>query len=480
MSKAMARTHDGVHARGPTGPSSARGRVRHSTLVRRAALVVLAITALLLPARAAFAALPETAELELNRTIQTSPFSGTSVSMGDHEGSAFIPDDNSLWLADDAKKRIYEVDPTTGVLKRMIERSAFNNAPQLGGGPPAGTIRTNDFESIAYDRTNDVLYVFSGPCCNSSILPTAFRLTRQSGQFQVESYQPLPTGANYTGAAWSPTDGKIYVGQAQQLRSFDYVSATEGAPFSVAGVKEITGMDFSPDGTDLFVTVGSERLIRINWSTRTVVSGWTFDLTPFGVRDARAVAEIGDQFFVSDGVDSRASGDPLKYAVFVFDATATEPPPNLVGNPGFEVDSSGWSTSGSGSGVTLTRVEPGRNGSAGAARLTNGSSALKKCLLNDTPNWVTNTAAATYTAGIWVRADSPGATIKLKLIELDGATVVRSRTASRTLDTSWGQLTAALTSVPAGRSLDVQVFVPKEFAPPGTCFDADDASITAS
>jgi hypothetical protein len=38
----------------------------------------------------------------------------------------------------------------------------------------------------------------------------------------------------------------------------------------------------------------------------------------------------------------------------------------------------------------------------------------------------------------------------------------------------------ALSSVPSGRSLDVQVFVPSEFAPPGTCFYADDASITAS
>jgi hypothetical protein len=450
------------------------------TLARRAALVAVAITALLLPARAAFAALPETATLQLNRTIRTTPFTGTSVSMGDHEGSSFVPSDNSLWLADDAKKRVYEVDPATGALKRTIERSVFNNAPQLGGGPAAGAARTNDFESIAYDRTNDVLYVFSGRCCNSSILPTAFRLTRQSGQFQVESYQPLPTGADYTGAAWSPTDGTVYVGKGQQMRSFDYASATEGAPFAVAGVNGITGMDFSPDGTDLFVTVGSERLIRIDWSTRTVVNGWTFDLTPFGIRDARAVTEIGDQFFVSDGYDSRATGDPLKYAVFVFDARATDPPPNLVGNADFEVDTSGWSASGSGSGVTLGRVTAGRNGSAGAARVTNGSTALKKCVLTDTPNSVTNTAAATYTAGIWVRADSPGATIRLKLIEMDGATVVRSRTASRTLGTSWGQLTVALTSVPAGRSLDVQVFVPSEFAPPGTCFDADDASITAS
>ena len=285
------------------------------TAARRAALIALSIAASLLPARAAFAA-----TLEFDRTIQTSPFVDTSVSMGDNEGSAFVPSDNSLWLADDNKKRVYEVDPATGTLKRTIARSVFNDAPRFGGGPAAGTDRTNDFESIAYDRANDLLYVFSGKCCTSSILPTAFRLTRQSGQFQVESYQPLPTGADYTGAAWSPTDGKIYVGKGRDIRSFEYASGTASPSFRVRGVSGITGMDFSADGADLFVTVNSEKLIRINWATKTVVSGWTFDLTPFGIRDSRAVAKIGNQFFVSDGYDSRPTGDPLRHAVFVLDA----------------------------------------------------------------------------------------------------------------------------------------------------------------
>jgi DNA-binding beta-propeller fold protein YncE len=272
-----------------------------------------ALTALLLSAQVAFAA-----TLELDRMIQTSPFKGTSVSMGDNEGSAFVPSDNSLWLADDGEKRIYEVDPTTGVLKRTIARSVFNNAPRFGGGPAAGTERTNDFEAIAYDRANDVLYVFSGPCCTSSMRATAFRLTRRSGRFKVESYQPLPTDADYTAAAWSPTDGKIYVGKGRDIRSFNYASGTASASFRV-GVRGITGMDFASDGADLFVTLNSERLVRIDWSTRTPVSGWTFDLTPFGIRDSRAVAKIGDRFFVSDGYDSRPKGDPLRHAVFVLD-----------------------------------------------------------------------------------------------------------------------------------------------------------------
>ena len=240
--------------------------------------------------------------------------------MGDNEGSAFVRSDNSLWLADDNKNTVYAVDPTTGALKRTIPRSAFINAPKFGGGPAAGTERTNDFESIAYNRRRDVLYVFSGACCTSSTRATAFRLRRRSGRFRVVSYQPLPTGADYTAAAWSPTDDKLYVGKGMEMRSFNYATGTASAPFSVDGIRGILGMDFGPAGGNLFVTVNSEQLIRIDWATRTVVSGWTFDLTPFGVRDARAVAKIRGRFFVSDGSDLRSSGDPLRHAVFVFDA----------------------------------------------------------------------------------------------------------------------------------------------------------------
>ena len=166
-----------------------------------------------------------------------------------------------------------------------------------------------------------MLYVFSGACCTSSTRATAFRLKRRSGRFRVASYQPLPKGADYTGAAWSPTDGKLYVGKGKEMRSFNYKTGAASAPFGVDGVRGILGMDFSPDGADLFVTVNSERLIRIDWATRRAVSGWTFDLTPFGIRDARAVARIRGRFFVSDGFDSRPNGDPLRHAVFVLDAS---------------------------------------------------------------------------------------------------------------------------------------------------------------
>ena len=260
------------------------------------------------------------AQLQLARTIRTSPFVGSAVSMKDNEGAAYVQRDDSLWLADDNGRAVYEIDPITGRLKRKIGRAAFEGATQLGGGPPAGTYRTRDIEGLAYDEATDSLYVFSGPCCTQQELPTAFRLKRPggTGALKVESYQPLGSGANYTAAGWNGGDGKVYVGAGTQLRSYDYVTNTAGPTFKIPFLAGVTGMDFSSNGADLYVTTNAKTLRRVDWASKTLVDGWTFDLSAFNVRDPRAVELINGQFYVCDGYDGRPAGDPLRHAVFVF------------------------------------------------------------------------------------------------------------------------------------------------------------------
>ena len=272
-------------------------------------------------AQPAFAALPVTSspELKLVRTIRTSPFAGSSISIKDGEGSAYVPRDNSLWLADDNGRAVYEINPATGALKQKIATAAFEAAPKFGGGSQAGVNRDRDLESMAYDEATDTLYAFSGPCCQSSVLPTAFRLMRTGGTFKVESYQPLGSGADYTAAGWNKADGKIYVGVGGQIRSYNYVTNTASSSFKVADLTGILGMTFSSDGHDMYVVTNAEKLRRVDWATKKLVAGWTFDLTGFKVKDSRAVELINDQFYVLDGYDGRSTGDPLKHAVFVFD-----------------------------------------------------------------------------------------------------------------------------------------------------------------
>jgi parallel beta-helix repeat protein len=146
---------------------------------------------------------------------------------------------------------------------------------------------------------------------------------------------------------------------------------------------------------------------------------------------------------------------------------------NLAGNPGFETSTSGWNTSGSGSGITLARVAGGHSG-GWAARLSNTGSGSSTCLLNDAPNWVTTTGSGTYSASLWARADTPGATLRLRLREYSGSTLVGTSTETATLNTSWQRVTVAH-AASAGSTLDFNAYVVG--AAPGACFYADDVEI---
>ena len=148
---------------------------------------------------------------------------------------------------------------------------------------------------------------------------------------------------------------------------------------------------------------------------------------------------------------------------------------NLVGNPGFETDLSGWNTSGSGTGISLTRVTGGHSG-GWAAMLANTGATQSTCTLNDSPDWAKPTTAGAYTGTIWVRADMAGATLKLRFREWNGSTLVGTQTTLATLTTSWQQVSVVYTAQVPGSSLDLNAYVSS--AAPGTCFYADDVAIS--
>lgn len=466
-------------------------------LAARAGLLVvpLALTLIAALAAPAVAALPSTSTpvLSLDRTIRTSPFQATSVSAKDGEGMAYVARDRSLWLVGDNGRSAYEVDPFSGALKRVVGPTEFEAAPQLGGTAQAGSNRDGDLESLAYDEATDTLYAFSGSCCTSAALPTAFRLTRDgSGRLNIDSFQPLGSGSDFTGAAWNPSDGQLYVAKSSAIRRYDYASNSVGPQLGV-GVSGILGMDFTTAG-DLILVTSAERLYRVDWGSKTMVAGWNLDLTGFGIRDSRAVEAIPDpsapsvdQLYVFDGYDGRSSGDPLRYAVFVFDVgsgsggegggdgggggSGTGTGTELVGNTGFETDTSGWA----GAGVAaLDRTSVAHTGSAGAV-VTNGTSSSGTCILNDRPDWASSTGAGTYTASLWVRAETAGAKLRLRLREYASRSLVRSAATTMLLGTGWQRVTVSL-ATQSGHTLDMSALVPN--APPGVCFEGDDASLT--
>ena len=156
--------------------------------------------------------------------------------------------------------------------------------------------------------------------------------------------------------------------------------------------------------------------------------------------------------------------------------TATPVAVNLVGNPGFEVNTNGWAPS-PGVPIELSRVAGGHSG-GWAAQITNTGTAISaSCTLNDSPNWARTTQAGTYNGSLWVRAPVAGATLKLKFREYQGSTLVGSKDQAVTLTTAWQQLQISYAAVAPGSStLDFVAYITN--APPGVCFQADDAMIT--
>lgn len=260
-----------------------------------------------------------TPTLEPAGIIRTTPFRNTEISMKDGEGSAYVPKDRSLWLADDNSDSIFEVNPRTGELKRVIGGKVFRSTERFGGSVRAGRARSGDLEGLAYDEAKDVLYVFSGPCCQKD-RPTVFRLTRdrRDGLLRPDSWQPLEPSTNFAAAGWNPADGRVYVGDGPDLQTYAYKSNAIGEAFRIPGLPGITGMDFSKDGSQMYVVTHNEELHAVDWVTKTIVTGWSFDLTPFKVLDSRGVDRIGGRFYVLDG-EPQPGNARLEYAVFKFD-----------------------------------------------------------------------------------------------------------------------------------------------------------------
>jgi Carbohydrate binding domain len=151
--------------------------------------------------------------------------------------------------------------------------------------------------------------------------------------------------------------------------------------------------------------------------------------------------------------------------------TVLDPSSDLIGNPGFEVDTSGWT--GDASANTLRRVAGGHSGDW-AVEISN-TSAGGACGLNDKPNWVSVTEPGTYTASIWARSDTPGLTLRLRVREYASGVLRGSVSTTMTLTSSWQQVTAVYTPVAPGLStLDFEAYTAN--SPAGVCFQADDAS----
>lgn len=127
---------------------------------------------------------------------------------------------------------------------------------------------------------------------------------------------------------------------------------------------------------------------------------------------------------------------------------------NLVQNPGFEQNLTGWNQSLPAQ--QLTRVAGGHSG-GWAAQLTRTSTGT--AALNDNPNTVLSTTVGTsYDVSAWVRALKPSLSAGLRIREVKSGKLVNQAVQSISLaDTAWHQVSLHYTTQSSGGSLDLNV-----------------------
>jgi hypothetical protein len=257
---------------------------------------------------------------------------------------------------------------------------------------------------------------------------------------------------------------------------------------SLVGAHTVTGTNAGKTGTaSLQVSGGALDRIVISPASATISAGGSQAYTAEGFDAANnSLGDVTSSTTFSISPDGSCTGSACT-ATIGGPHTVTGNKSGKIGtasltvsyvkNPGFELDLTGWNTSGSGTGITLTRVAGGHTG-GWAAALTNTTTSSSTCTLNDSPDWAKPSAVGTYTGTIWVRADVAGAQLKLRFREysLSTSTLLGTETAFATLTTSWQQVSVVYTPVAPGTStLDFNAYVSS--ASPGVSFYADDAAI---
>ena len=253
-------------------------------------------------------------------------------------------------------------------------------------------------------------------------------------------------------------------------------STTNTAPSVFAGADQAITL---PGSASLHGTVSDDGLPNppgVTTTTWSKVSGpGNVSFSSPGSTSTLASFTVDGTYVLRLTADDSALTSSDDITVVVQPAPATG---NLVKNPGFEVDTTGWKPSlNSG---TLTRVASPHTGSW-SGQMDNPGTTTVRCTLTDSPNWVGTTQPGSYTVSTWVKGDTAGAgaTVSLLAREYDKSSnaLVNSQQVSVKLTTEWQKLELSYVPVSPG-STTLDVSVERAQTPAGaTCFLADDVFV---
>lgn len=298
-----------------------------------------------------------------------------------------------------------------------------------------------------------------------------FRLT--AGSPAIDSADSSVVGQSATDPAGTARyDDPAVPNSGSGPRSFDDRGARE-APAGTVDASPTASLAVSPSsGTSPLVVTANAS--GSSDTDGTPIAGYRFDFGDGGTAGPQGAATASHTYTAPGTYNLTVSvTDTAGLTTSTAKQVSVGAVGNLVTNATFETNLAGWAAL---AGCDLTRVAGGR-GEGWAADLVNASATVQTCTLNDSPNFVTRTVAGSYAAGAWVRSDTPGLAIKLRLREYTGTTLVGTGTATITGTGDWQQLQLTYPVSAPGSTLDLNVFEVNQ--PVGGHLQVDDVSAGA-
>lgn len=232
----------------------------------------------------------------------------------DLEGLAYVPFDETIWIADDDLSAIIEVDCITGVVKSTLDENDFVNATYLNNSSNPqnetaanGGSHVDELETIGFDSTTGSLYVINtvnDPSLNPpKDIATIFKLSKpeKDEAFVFDDWQELPTAGSHKFTAMVVINGEILISDSDDLFTYDFSSnsiASQAIDFSpnIPTSGTVSGLSF--DGTFLWVLKRSgEKVHKVYWDTITPVA--TYDVSSL-FTETRGIAVSEDRIYIGE------------------------------------------------------------------------------------------------------------------------------------------------------------------------------------
>ncbi|MBI3607353.1 MAG: fibronectin type III domain-containing protein [Nitrospirae bacterium] len=436
-------------------------------------------------------------------TVKYSP-SGAQLWVMRYDGGSY---DDIAYLAVDPVGNAYVMGYSETTFSYLIIKYD-SNGNQLWTSPVAGVAAT-----LWVDSAQSV-YV-AGTIANTDFLTVKFTQDTAPPIVSGVTVGSITTaGATIAWTTDEPADSQVDYGTTTEYGSSTAVNPTPVTSHAVgltglseatlyhyrvrsrdqAGNMAVSGdFTFTPDGTppnppsNLLATPVSGSQITLAWSAspgdNVGVSGYDIERCQgSGCSGLVVIASVTTTTYSNTGLTLGAS---YSYRVRAVDAAGNRSAPsnvatvtssaNLVGNPSFEVDTSGWAGYGS---ATIARVAGGYDGAY--ALEMRGPATTAAFGVNDSPNnWVVSTpgVGVRYRFTAWVRSAANTGQAKLQVREYlsgvkQGATVT---SAAVGLTPTWQSVTVDYVSLAAGSTLDFQVLDTPVVA--GEVFQTDLVSI---